>query len=92
MTFNVTPVPSTAIPPTATTPPAVARYVAPVEVNCVVEAFPLNCWRAVKVLAWARLREATTAPVVGEIVRDESEFETEDTPVINPREEVAVSV
>jgi hypothetical protein len=29
-----------------TFPPSVARYVLPVEVNCVVEALPLNCCSA----------------------------------------------
>ena len=38
------------------------------------------CW-AVQVLALPRFKEATTAPVVGEIVKVPSEFETEDTPV-----------
>ena len=30
--------------PIPTFPPAVARYVEPVVVNCVVDAPPLNCW------------------------------------------------
>ena len=31
------------VEPIPTEPPSVARYAEPVEVNCVVEAFPLNC-------------------------------------------------
>ena len=36
----------------------------------------------VQVLMFPRLRDATTAPVVGEMVRVPSEFETEPTPVV----------
>lgn len=38
-------------------------------------------WPPVQELALARLREAMTAPVVGEIVRVPSALETEETPV-----------
>lgn len=39
----------------------------------------LNVCSAVQVLAFPRLRDATTAPAVGEIVKVESEFDTEVT-------------
>src|SRR3989344_7462864 len=42
----------------------------------------LIVWSPVQVLALARLREAITAPVVGEMVRVPSELETEDTPEV----------
>src|SRR3989338_7570222 len=47
-----------------------------------VEVERLKVWPPVQVLAFPRLREAITAPVVGEIVRVLSEFETEPTPVV----------
>ena len=47
-----------------------------------VEAFELKVWRAFQTFAFERLREAITAPVVGEMVRVLSEFVTEETPVV----------
>src|SRR3989344_1163069 len=44
----------------------------------VVEALE-NCWSPVHAFGFARLRDATTSPVVGEMVRVLSEFETEET-------------
>ena len=43
-------------------------------------ALPKNFWRPVHVLELVRLREAITAPVVGDMVRVLSEFDTEFTP------------
>lgn len=42
-----------------------------------IPTFPEKIWFAVQVLALARFKEATTAPVVGEIVRVPSVLETE---------------
>ena len=44
-----------------------------------VEEALLNLCRAVQTLALAGFKEATTAPVVGEMVREPSELETEET-------------
>ena len=44
-----------------------------------VEVERLNVWPPIQVLAFPRFKEATTAPVVGEIVRVPSEFETDET-------------
>lgn len=63
---------------TPTLPPRVARYTELVAVNCVVEAFA-NCCNALQVLALLRLSDATTSPVVGEMVREPSELATEET-------------
>ena len=54
------------------------KYAGPYEEKSVVEARE-NCWRAVHEFALARLSEATTAPVVGEIVNVPSAFETDVT-------------
>jgi len=43
-----------------------------------VEAFA-NCCNALQVLAFERFSEATTSPVVGEMVSEPSEFATEVT-------------
>ena len=40
--------------------------------------FPEKVWLAVQVLALPKFKEATTAPVVGEMVNDPSELETVD--------------
>ena len=47
-----------------------------------VEVDRLKVCPPVQVLALARLRDAMTFPVVGEIVRVPSELETEPTPVV----------
>src|SRR3989338_4431793 len=47
-----------------------------------VEVERLKVCPPVQVLAFPRLREAITAPVVGEMVRVPSELETEPTPVV----------
>ena|SRR3989338_3168398 len=47
-----------------------------------VEVDRLKVCPPVQVLALARFKEATTLPVVGEIVRVPSELETEPTPVV----------
>ena len=47
-----------------------------------VEVERLKVCPPVQVLALARLREAITLPVVGEMVRVPSELETEPTPVV----------
>ena len=52
-----------------------------VEVPLFTKPPPVYVWRAVQVLAFPRLSEATTAPVVGEMVRVPSELETDETPV-----------
>ena len=52
-----------------------------VEVPLFTRIPPVYVWRAVQVLAFPRLSEATTAPVVGEIVSVPSELETDETPV-----------
>ncbi|MEM2947094.1 MAG: hypothetical protein QXN96_02510 [Candidatus Bathyarchaeia archaeon] len=49
----------------------------------------LKVCRAVQVLGFERLRDAATAPVVGEMVNVPSEFETEDTPVMRHPEALA---
>ncbi len=50
---------------------------------------PVKVWRAVQVLGLARLREAITLPVVGEMVNVPSEFATDETPVT--RHELAIA-
>ena len=52
-----------------------------VEVELLTRIPPVKVCKAVQVLALPRLREATTDPVVGDMVRVPSELETEDTPV-----------
>ena len=52
---------------------------APVNVVPVANLRPEYVWVAVQILAWAILRDAITAPVVGVIVREESLFDTELT-------------
>src|SRR3989338_767510 len=47
-----------------------------------VEVDRLKVCPPVQVLALVRLREAITAPVVGEMVRVPSEFETDETPAV----------
>ena len=46
-----------------------------------VEVDRLKVWPPVQVLALARFKEATTLPVVGEMVKVPSELETDPTPV-----------
>src|ERR1700690_272948 len=58
---------------------AVPPKYATVAESCVVDALPLNCWSAVQALGLVRLRDATTAPVVGDVVRVWAEFDTEVT-------------
>jgi hypothetical protein len=53
-----------------------------VEVALVEVKPALNVWRAVQVLAWPRLSEATTPPVVGEMVSVPSALVTEETPEV----------
>ena len=45
----------------------------------IVDDARLNCCRPDHVFAFERLSEATTAPEVGEMVRVESTFDTEET-------------
>jgi hypothetical protein len=52
-----------------------------VEVELLTRIPPVKVCNAVQVLAFARLREATTDPVVGDMVSVPSELETEETPV-----------
>ena len=47
-----------------------------------VEVDRLKVCPPVQVLMFPRLRDATTAPVVGEMVRVPSEFETDETPAV----------
>ena len=81
-----------AVPPDPI-PSAEARVSTPVDENEDVAVAPkyalyadaivddafVNCCRPVQVFAFAKLREAITSPVVGEIVRVLSEFETDET-------------
>ena len=60
-----------------------------VEVELLTRIPELKVCRAVQVLALPRLREATTDPVVGDMVRVPSEFATEDTPVVRQVPEIA---
>ena len=55
-----------------------------VEVALLASIPPVRVWSAVQVLALVRLREATTAPVVGEMVRVPSELVTEVTVAPDP--------
>ncbi len=63
---------------TPTLPPSVARYTELVAVSWLVEA-RLNCCNALQVFAFVRFKDATTSPVVGEMVGEPAALETEDT-------------
>jgi hypothetical protein len=79
-------VPSAAIVVVAV-PPKYAR----VAESWVVDALPTNCCSDVNVFACERLSDATTAPVVGEMVRVPSEFETALTvPAPEPQAEPVI--
>jgi hypothetical protein len=78
--------------PMPTLPPRVARYVAPVEVNEVVEALPREVWPVVVKVCEPRLRPAV-APVYGTYVaaavpvpsNPNDEVETADTAPLVPQ-------